>query len=98
MKAYVGILAGVTISVLCAGGAGAQSIPGTGYRVGAGSGPVSGAAGGGSVVGAEGLERCDAPLGLLAVADPREEMIRVLWSYRLQSPVMTHRFLHRSGR
>lgn len=44
----------------------------------AGSSPVSGAAGGGTVVGAEGLERCDAPLGLVAIADPRDDMIRAL--------------------
>jgi len=93
MRAFIWIVAGVSIFVICAGSVGAQTIPGTGYRAGAGSGPVSGAAGGGSVVGAEGLERCDAPLGLLAVADPRDEMIRVLWSYRLQSPVQLIRLM-----
>ena len=58
MRAFIGIVAGVSIFMICAGSVGAQSIPGIGYRAGAGSGPVSGAAGGGSVVGAEGLERC----------------------------------------
>lgn len=93
MRAFIGVVAGVSIFMICAGSVGAQSIPGIGYRAGAGSGPVSGAAGGGSVVGAEGLERCGAPLGLLAVADPRDEMIRVLWSYRLQSPVQLIRLM-----
>jgi curli biogenesis system outer membrane secretion channel CsgG len=44
-------------------------------------------------VGAEGLERCDTPLGLVAVADPRDDMVRVLWSYRLQSPVQLIRLM-----
>lgn len=79
MRALVAIVAGVTIFLSCAGSSGgAQTIPGTGYRAGAGSSPVSGAAGGGTVVGAEGLERCDAPLGLVAIADPRDDMIRAL--------------------
>ena len=93
MRAFIGVVAEVSILMICAGSVGAQSIPGIGYRAGAGSGPVVGAAGGGSVVGAEGLERCDAPLGLIAVADPRDEMIRVLWSYRLQSPVQVIRLM-----
>ncbi|NDE01260.1 MAG: hypothetical protein EBZ91_05810 [Gammaproteobacteria bacterium] len=94
MRALVGIVVGVSIFLLCAGSSvGAQMIPGTGYRAGAGSGPVSGAAGGGAVVGAEGLERCDAPLGFIAVADPRDDMIRGLWSYRLQSPVQLIRLM-----
>ncbi|MBU3671014.1 MAG: hypothetical protein FGM43_00595 [Sinobacteraceae bacterium] len=94
MRALAGIVAGVSIFLLCAGGGvGAQTIPGTGYRVGGASGAVSGAAGGGTVVGAEGLERCDAPLGLIAIADPRDDMIRALWGYRLQSPVQLIRLM-----
>lgn len=94
MRALVGIVVGVSLFLFCAGSSGgAQTIPGTGYRAGAGSGPVSGAAGGGAVVGAEGLERCDAPLGFIAVADPRDDMIRGLWSYRLQSPVQLIRLM-----
>lgn len=93
MRALVRIIAGISISLLCAGSAAGQSIPGTGYRVGAGGSPVTGAAGGGAVVGAEGLERCDTPLGLIAVADPRDEMIRALWGYRLQSPVQLIRLM-----
>lgn len=94
MRALVSIVAGVSVFLLCVGSsAGAQTIPGTGYRAGAASSPVSGAAGGGTVVGAEGLERCDAPLGLIAIADPRDEMIRALWGYRLQSPVQLIRLI-----
>jgi len=62
----------------------AQGITGT--KQGQGGSVVQGNAGTGSSNAPEGLERCDKPMGAVAVVEPQDQILGYLRSYNLQSP------------
>ena len=62
----------------------AQGITGT--KQGQGGSVVQGSAGTGSSNAPEGLERCDKPMGAVAVVEPQDQILGYLRSYNLQSP------------
>jgi len=62
----------------------AQGITGT--KQGQGGSVVQGSAGTGSANAPEGLERCDKPMGAVAVVEPQDQILGYLRSYNLQSP------------
>lgn len=62
----------------------AQGITGT--KQGKGGSVVQGAAGTGGGKDDKGLERCDAPMGAVAVVEPQSEYMMALGRYGLQSP------------
>ena len=55
-------------------------------KQGAGGSVAQGSAGPGGTTGADGLERCDNPMGALAVVEPQDYIMASLASYNLQSP------------
>ena len=55
-------------------------------KKGAGGSVAQGSAGPGGTTGAEGLERCETPMGALAVVEPQDYIMASLASYNLQSP------------
>lgn len=65
----------------------AQSGGITGYKQGQGGGPVTGAAGTGGSEGDSGIEKCDKPMGAMAVVEPQDFVVQSLSQYGLQSPV-----------
>ena len=67
------------------GGLHAQGV--TDYKPGEGGGPITGSASGGDVKdAAPTLERCPAPLGTVAVAEPQEFTSKALLRFSLPSP------------
>ena len=58
----------------------------TGTKQGQGGSVVQGSAGTGSSNAPEGLERCDKPMGAVAVVEPQDQILGYLRSYNLQSP------------
>lgn len=58
----------------------------TGMKPGEGGSVAQGSAGPGATTGAEGLERCDRPMGALAVVEPQDYVTAALAQYSLQSP------------
>jgi len=56
-------------------------------KQGQGGSVVQGAAGTDGSTGAKGLERCEKPMGAMAVVEPQSEVITALLRYRLSSPV-----------
>ncbi len=70
--------------ILASGNAAAQGV--TDMKPGAGGSVAQGAAGPEGTVGADGLERCDRPMGALAVVEPQDYIMASLASYNLQSP------------
>jgi hypothetical protein len=77
-------LALLTVLALTSNGAFAQGI--TGNKQGQGGSAVQGAAGTQGSTGAKGLERCDKPMGAVAVVEPQDQILGYLRSYNLQSP------------
>ena len=59
----------------------------TGAKQGQGGSVVQGAAGTGGSVGDTGLQRCDKPMGAMAVVEPQDFVIASLRRYNLGSPV-----------
>jgi curli biogenesis system outer membrane secretion channel CsgG len=59
----------------------------TGYKEGKGGSPVSGAAGTDGAKGDAGLEKCDKPMGAMAVVEPQDFVMQSLGRYGLGSPV-----------
>ena len=55
-------------------------------KQGAGGSVAQGSAGPGGTTGADGLERCETPMGALAVVEPQDYIMASLASYNLQSP------------
>jgi hypothetical protein len=68
-------------SVVAAQGGMTTAKPGQGGSV------VQGSAGTSGSKAPEGLERCDKPMGAVAVVEPQQEVITALLRYKLQSPV-----------
>jgi curli biogenesis system outer membrane secretion channel CsgG len=58
----------------------------TGMKQGAGDNAVQGSTGPGGTVGADGLQRCDQPMGALAVVEPQDYLVDALARYDLKSP------------
>lgn len=58
----------------------------TGYQQGRGGSPVNGAAGTSSSTGNPSLERCDKPMGAVAVVEPQDFVLQALYRYSLTSP------------
>jgi hypothetical protein len=77
--------------VLASGTLAAQGV--TGIKQGEGGSAAQGAAGPGGTVGADGLERCDRPMGALAVVEPQDYVMAALASYNLQSPTSIIRMM-----
>jgi hypothetical protein len=59
----------------------------TGYKQGKGASPVQGAAGTSGSSGDNGIEKCDKPMGAMAVVEPQDYVMASLSQYGLQSPV-----------
>jgi hypothetical protein len=59
----------------------------TGTKQGQGGSVVQGAAGTSAAKAPEGLERCDRPMGAIAVVEPQNDILAHLSRYRLSSPV-----------
>ena len=59
----------------------------TGYKQGKGSSPVTGAAGTSGSAGDSGIEKCEKPMGAMAVVEPQDFVVQSLTQYGLQSPV-----------
>jgi curli biogenesis system outer membrane secretion channel CsgG len=82
VKSLTAVLCGLCIVV----GAGAQGVLDT--KKGKGGSDVQGAAGTQGAQGAAGdLERCDKPMGAMAVVEPQDYVMQALARYNLQSPV-----------
>jgi hypothetical protein len=73
------------LCVVASAGAAAQGI--TGYKQGKGSSPVTGAAGTSGSTGDGGIEKCEKPMGAVAVVEPQDFIVSSLRGYGLQSPV-----------
>jgi hypothetical protein len=58
----------------------------TGYQQGRGGSPVNGAAGTSSSTGNPSLERCEKPMGAVAVVEPQDFVLQALYRYSLTSP------------
>jgi hypothetical protein len=56
-------------------------------KPGQGGSVIQGSAGTSGSKAPEGLERCDKPMGAVAVVEPQQEVINALLRYKLQSPV-----------
>jgi hypothetical protein len=84
----VGVAAFALVAMLAVATA-AQAQGGlTDMKKGEGGGAVQGSAGpGGSSDSASDLERCDKPMGAMAVVEPQSHILASLSRYRLQSPV-----------
>lgn len=65
----------------------------TGYKPGKGSGAVTGAAGTSGSTGDSGVEKCDKPMGAVAVVEPQDFIMQRLSSYGLSSPVALVRMM-----
>jgi hypothetical protein len=59
----------------------------TGYKQGGGSGQVTGGAGTSGSTGDSGVEKCDKPMGAVAVVEPQDFVMSSLRGYGLGSPV-----------
>jgi hypothetical protein len=67
--------------------AGTASAGVTDYKSGKGASPVTGAAGTDGSTGDAGLEKCDKPMGAMAVVEPQDMVVQSLQGYGLGSPV-----------
>ena len=83
-------LAVALIGVAASGVAHAQI---TGYKAGKGSGAVTGAAGTSGSTGDSGVEKCDKPMGAVAVVEPQDYIMSSLRGYGLGSPVSLVRMM-----
>ncbi len=87
----LGILAVIGGFIAVAGVASAQGI--TGNKQGQGGSVVQGAAGTQGSTGDSGLQRCDKPMGAVAVVEPQDFILQSLRGYGLQSPVSLIRLM-----
>lgn len=85
-RTLLALLAGA-LTVVAPFTAQAQSTGVTGYKQGKGSSPVTGAAGTSGSTGDSGIEKCDKPMGAMAVVEPQDFVVQALTQYGLQSPV-----------
>jgi hypothetical protein len=76
---------------LIAAGVSAQGI--TGQKLGKGGSVIQGAAGTGGAIGADGLERCEKPMGAMTVVEPQTQVLSYLSRYQLSSPVSLIRMM-----
>jgi hypothetical protein len=85
-RTLLALLAGA-VTVVAPFAAQAQSSGITGYKQGKGGGPVTGAAGTSGSAGDSGIEKCDKPMGAMAVVEPQDIVVQSLTQFGLQSPV-----------
>lgn len=85
-KAVLALIAGA-VTVVAPLAVQAQSGGITDYKQGKGSSPVTGAAGTSGSAGDSGIEKCDKPMGAMAVVEPQDFVVQSLTQYGLQSPV-----------
>ena len=86
------VLAAVLIASVLAAGAAAQGV--LSQQKGKGGSEVQGAAGTQGAQGAASdLERCDKPMGAVAVVEPQDYVMAALSRYQLQSPVSLIRMM-----
>jgi hypothetical protein len=85
------LAAGLICCVAVAAPAAAQGI--TSPKQGQGGSVVQGAAGTDGAVGAKGLQRCDKPMGAVAVVEPQDYVMQRLSGYGLSSPVSLIRMM-----
>lgn len=77
----------VSLALALGGGAGSAQAQGvTDYKQGKGSGPVTGAAGTSGSTGDSGIEKCEQPMGAVAVVEPQDFIMSSLRGYGLGSP------------
>jgi len=79
------VAAAVALALGVAPSAQAQGV--TGYKQGGASGQVTGAAGTSGSTGDSGIEKCDRPMGAVAVVEPQDYVMGALRGYGLGSPV-----------
>jgi hypothetical protein len=85
---------GVMAFVLALGATGLAMGQGvTGYKQGKGASPVTGAAGTAGSTGDSGIQKCDKPMGAMAVVEPQDYVMQSLSHYGLQSPVSLIRLM-----
>ena len=77
------LLAFTTLAVLASAAAAAGPLE---MKKGSGGSEVQGSAGPGGSQGDTGLEKCDKPMGAMAVVEPQSEIMTALSRYHLQSP------------
>jgi hypothetical protein len=85
-RSLLALLAGA-VTVVVPFAAQAQSGGITDYKQGKGSSPVTGAAGTSGSTGDSGIEKCEKPMGAMAVVEPQDFVVQSLTQYGLQSPV-----------
>ena len=74
----------VSLALALGGGAGGAQAQGvTDYKQGKGSGPVTGAAGTSGSTGDSGIEKCERPMGAVAVVEPQDYVMSSLRGYGL---------------
>jgi len=78
------------VSFMCAGASAQGALS---MKKGSGGSEVQGAAGPSGAEGANGLERCDKPMGALAVVEPQNHVTQALARYGLQSPTSLIRLM-----
>src|SRR5687767_3005863 len=82
-----GLVVGTVLGVLAMGAPGAHAQGITDMKKGEGGSAVQGSTGpGGSQGAASDLERCDKPMGTVAVVEPQDYVVQALMRYRLGSP------------
>ncbi len=78
---------GLALTLVVASTAVTQAQGVTGYKQGGASGQVTGAAGTSGSTGDSGVEKCDKPMGAVAVVEPQDYIMSSLRGYGLGSPV-----------
>jgi hypothetical protein len=81
------LILGICLTLVAAAQADDKTKGITGYKEGKGSGVVTGAAGTSGSSGDSGLEKCDKPMGAIAVVEPQDFIMQRLSGYGLSSPV-----------
>ena len=84
-RAFLTVVGVATISAAIAAQGGVTSV--TKPKQGQGGSVVQGGAGTSGSQGDSGLEKCDKPMGAVAVHEVQDEMLTYLRSYKLQSPI-----------
>ncbi|MCP5339278.1 MAG: CsgG/HfaB family protein [Steroidobacteraceae bacterium] len=86
MNRFASVAWSVLLAIACgAPVADAQGV--TGYKQGGASGQVTGAAGTSGSTGDSGVEKCDKPMGAIAVVEPQDYVMASLRGYGLGSPI-----------
>ena len=84
---------GLAVALLGVVASGVTQAQVTGYKQGKGSGAVTGGAGTSGSTGDSGVEKCDKPMGAVAVVEPQDFVVASLRGYGLSSPVSLIRMM-----